>query len=293
MTALVVTNKALTSLSCGYDLRVWHLCRHLAEREDLVLVCIPLQAELARAYADGSLDSGQLFREEVHVPDRHLRTPSTRRHLRWREDRFYRWGYPRFYREAVDTIRDVVGRHRVERFLVFGSDLAEFMVPFRKGKVLFDVCDSVVLATARQSGYGSGAGLRERLQQRITLARWRRTERRLPHWFSEVTAISDADSATVRALAGKGHNVTTVPNGLDPRLERPAAYNTPSRRGVVFWKPLLPPESGGDALLLRSSLPSPSFRPRHRVLRDWQESRAVAGQAGQLRRFGSGAQVRA
>jgi glycosyltransferase involved in cell wall biosynthesis len=235
VTSLVVINQPLTRISSGYHLRVWHLCRVLADHEDLVAVCVPLQVETGREYADVPLDSRQLFVEEVFIAEGALGRPSPRRHLRWRQDQFSRWAYPAFYREVVATIHACCLRHRIERIVAFGLDLAGFIWPFRGRKVLFDVCDSVVLTRSRELAHRQTAKVPERLKRGLTLERWKRTEGRLPHWFSQVSTVNDADSEVVRRLSGQAPNITTVPNGIDPRLEHFAVPEGPRRRGVVFW----------------------------------------------------------
>ena len=144
-------------------------------------------------------------------------------------------GYPEFYRGVVRAIEKACLQYSIQRLIVFGSNLAEFALPFRDKKILFDVCDSVVLTHARSMRHHCNGWSAEYVRRWVALQRWKQTERHLPHWFSHVTTISDADSRTIVDLAGHQGKVSTVPNGVTLTGLADTECNRPARRGVAFW----------------------------------------------------------
>jgi glycosyltransferase involved in cell wall biosynthesis len=235
MTTLVIVNKPITTLSDGHDLRVWHLCRALAEFETLISVCVSL-GENGNAQANEKpLRTDDIFLDEIIATNRSPELPSWRRHLRWSEVNLYRMGYPEFYREIVSTIEKACLQYSIQRLIVFGSHLAEFSLPFREKKILFDVCDSVVLTHERAMRYHCKGWSAENVRRWVALQRWKQTERQLPHWFSHVTTISNADSEAIIELAGHRGKVSTVPNGVTLSAPADTSCRRLARRGVAFW----------------------------------------------------------
>lgn len=235
MTTLVVVHRPISTLSDGHDLRVWHLCRALSAFETLVCFCIPLVAGDGLRAEPRTLPIHEIFADEVIPTTADLGHPSWRRHLRWSEVYLYRLGYPRYYRNVVRAMQETCIEHSVTRLVVFGSGLAEFVLPFRDKKILFDVCDSAVLTHERATRYQCKRWSIEFARKWLALLRWKQTEKCLPNWFSHVTTISDADRRAITNLAGQDKNVTTVPNGV--ALDRSAMVEraAPKRRGVAFW----------------------------------------------------------
>lgn len=235
MTTLVLVNKPISTLSDGYDLRVWNLCRALAELEPLISICVSMDGMVNTQTTEVTLRSSELFVDEVTVAIGRSARPSWRRHVRWREDMFFRLAYPDIYREVVLAMRNACLHYSIERLVVFGSNLAEFTLPFRGKKILFDVCDSVVLTQERAMRYRAMEGAFENVKGWIALQRWKQTERRLPRWFSHVTTISDADSRAIAGLAGHKGRVTTIPNGVALDRLVIGERSQSAKRGVAFW----------------------------------------------------------
>ena len=76
MTTLVLVNKPISTLSDGHDLRVWHLCRVLAEFETLISVCVPL-GENGNAQAnEKTLRADDIFLDEIIATNRGPEFPS-------------------------------------------------------------------------------------------------------------------------------------------------------------------------------------------------------------------------
>lgn len=233
MTILVIAMQRFANPEDGYQLRAWHLSRQLAKLDSLVLV------PTACSEKDGDkagLDSRDLFDEVVEplfLPDAR---PSIIRHLRWSAADFYSLSYPRFHRQATDLISSTLKQHAATRIVVFGWELAGFAMPFRSAKVLIDVCDSGALYIEREAALRTSMTLVEKLRWGMMCWRQHNAERRLPHWFTHVTAASDMDTQAIRRVSGGCNNVTTIPNGVSPSLEKPlAGRNGAWKRGVVFW----------------------------------------------------------
>ncbi len=233
MTTLAITNKSLANLADPYDRRVWFLSRELAKLDSLVLVPIACSE---RDRGTVSLDPRDLFDEVVEPLVLSDERPSIIRHLRWRDASYYSLGYPRYHRAAVDLISATLKRHSASRIVAFCADLAGFLMPFRSGKVLMDGMDSTALYLERENAARSGMTLAEKAQSALARWRWTNNEASLPHWFTHVIMISDMDTQAVRRVSGGCSNVTTVPMGIPPFLERPLAPRNGLRKpGVVFW----------------------------------------------------------
>lgn len=233
MTTLVITKQRLAHLADGYDLRAWHLSRELAKLDSVVLVPIACNE---RDRGKVSLDPRDVFEEVVEplvLPDTR---PSIMRHLRWHAADYYSWGYPGYYRQAVDLISTALKRHSASRIMAIGTALAGFLLPFRSSKVLFDVIDSGAVYIEREAAFYPRMTAKEKLGWRMMCWRYMNTEKRLPHWFTHVTAVSDLDTRGIRRVSGGCNNVTTIPNGVPLSLEQPrAGRNGPRKRGIVFW----------------------------------------------------------
>jgi glycosyltransferase involved in cell wall biosynthesis len=233
MTTLVITKQRLAHLADGYDLRAWHLSRELAKLDSLVLLPIACNE---RDRGKVSLDPRDVFEEVVGplaLPDAR---PSIIRHLRWHAADYYSWGYPGYYRQAVDLISTTLKRHSASRIMAIGTALAGFLFPFRSAKVLFDVIDSGAVYIEREAAFYPRMAAKEKLGWRMMCWRYMNTERRLPHWFTHVTTVSDLDTQGIRRVSGGCNNVTTIPNGVPLSLEQPrAGRNGPKKRGIVFW----------------------------------------------------------
>jgi glycosyltransferase involved in cell wall biosynthesis len=233
MTTLVITKQRLAHLADGYDLRAWHLSRELAKLDSLVLVPIACNE---RDRGKVSLDPRDVFEEVVEplvLPDAR---PSIMRHLRWHAADYYCWGHPGYYRQAVDLISTTLKRHSASRIMAIGTALAGFLLPFRSAKVLFDVIDSGAVYIEREAAFYPRMTATEKLGWRMMCWRYMNTEKRLPHWFTHVTAVSDLDTQGIRRVSGGCNNVTTIPNGVPLSLEPPrAGGNGPRKRGIVFW----------------------------------------------------------
>jgi len=233
MTILVITNRALSNFSNGYDLRVWYLCQALSQREKLVQLVL-LQDCQQTSNAD--MQPTTLFSEIHALPAIDKVRSSPFRHLRMSEADFFKLGYPEFYKTAVREIETQCKKHGIEKIVVFGSNLAEFVRDFSGSKkILFEVCDSVVLTAERQFNASNEPGIVGRLKRQLLLWRWKRLEGKLPHWFDRVATINKADSATVATLAGGQHQVAIIPNGVDPSLEGAYQEGKALRKGVAFW----------------------------------------------------------
>jgi glycosyltransferase involved in cell wall biosynthesis len=236
MQFIVATNKPLTSLSSGYDLRVWHLCKALALRgHGLHQVIVPLALDEARRFSDGSIRPEQLF-QSISVVDVGLQgAASVRRHLRWNEGDYLRLAQPALFRAAVLAVRVSAKQHGTNKVIAFGSNLAGVIAALPSMSVLFDVCDSVVLTKRREAMLLPPTGIRTRIQRGVDLWRWSRSEGSLPAHAKVVTTISSADTDEILRLAPGAPHVLTVPNGVAPDLEGWQPRQVEHKASVAFW----------------------------------------------------------
>lgn len=237
MRILVVTDKHLASLSDGYDLRVWHLCRELAKRHEMYLLTIPLNHQ---KFNDGPIGLGDVFKKIKDMPNCPTHRPSLKRHFRRNDSNYYSLSYPHHFSMVTKAIADICEENSINHMMVFNLDLAGFVKPFSGSKkILFDLCDSEVLTLTRQIQFLPlwPLQLKTRLKAHLMRARFAKAEASLPHWFSHVTTINGADTDTVRRLSGRSANISTIPNGVSPDLAEifDASDHVAKRRGVAFW----------------------------------------------------------
>ena len=239
MRILVLTDKQLASLSHGYNLRVWHLCRELAKRHELHLLTVPLtHLDLPNRFSDGPIGLDVVFKKINVMPNLPLHKRSLKRHVRRNESDYYSLSYPRYFSMVTKAIADICEQSSIDHLMVFNLGLAGFVRPFSSSKkILFDLCDSEVLTLTRQMQLSPLWPLRTRLAEHLMRARLAKAEACLPHWFSHVTTINDADADMVCRLSGRSTNISTIPNGVSPDLAETfdANHHVAKRRGVAFW----------------------------------------------------------
>jgi glycosyltransferase involved in cell wall biosynthesis len=230
MKTLFLTSRPITAMRSGYDLRVAHLlCESPGERH---LTAIRLQADYP---GPDTIDLADACRSIHVLPGPEPSRRGWRRHLRLDEDDYLRLTYRPFFERTLQALRRIVADEGITHVAAFGSGVAEFARGLDGCFVLFDVCDSVALTKRRALGNAAGATAAARLKARLELARWRRTEGRLPGRFDVVTTINQADTDEIRALHRRpADNVHTIPNGIEQSLVRPLARG-PLRRGAAFW----------------------------------------------------------
>jgi glycosyltransferase involved in cell wall biosynthesis len=235
MRILVVTDKPLTSLSSGHNLRVWHLCRELAKRHEMHLLTINLGSP---DFRDGPIVLSDVFKQINDTPNLPAHRPSLKRHLRRNESNYYSLSYPRHFSIATKAIADICEQNSISHMIVFNLDLAGFVRPFSSSKkILFDVGDSLVLTLTREMQFLPVWPVQKYLKAHLALARIAKAEACLPHWFTHVTTINGADTDTVARLSGRNANISTIPNGVSPELAETfdARDHSTKRRGVAFW----------------------------------------------------------
>ncbi|MHC5059388.1 MAG: hypothetical protein ACYTKD_32450 [Planctomycetota bacterium] len=239
MTTLIVTNRILTSLASGYDLRVWHLSRLLAECEKLVLLSIEIPGKVYFDKNSIDWDRG-VFEDILTLKHDGLEKASIFRHIRFQQSDYMPLAYPRYFKKAVGMINDALRFYNTNKIVVFGPNLCSFIRPFRDCKVLYDVCDSRVLTIERElNSCPTNITGFQKIQTFVDLLRWKRTEGRFPHWYSHVTTVNKADSDTIMRLSGGMQNISTVPNGVHPSLENRLSDKVELRRKGKGWNGVL------------------------------------------------------
>ncbi|MEY9705672.1 glycosyltransferase involved in cell wall biosynthesis [Bradyrhizobium diazoefficiens] len=235
MRILVVTDKRIANLSDGYDLRVWHLCRELAKRHEMHLLTIPIS--LPR-FDDGPIGLSDVFKKISEMPRVPAHRPSLKRHFRRNDSNYYSLSYPRYFQMVTKTIAEICEQNNISHMLVFNIDVAGFVKPFSGSKkILFDLCDSEVLTLTRQIQHLPLWPLQRYLKAHLMRARFAKAESCLPRWFNHVTTVNGADTDTVCKLSARSTNISTIPNGVSPRLAETFDANdrVAKRRGVAFW----------------------------------------------------------
>ncbi len=234
MTTLVVTNRPLITKSNGYDLRVWHLCRALAQHEELVLLALAQPQRDLSKHVD--IRPNEIFTDIWMTASVDRFKPSFKRHFRVSEECYFSWGYPAFQQSVIQQIEDICKKRDIGQIIAFGSDLAGLVRLFGgKKKILLDVCDSVALTLEREMIGETRSGPLARLQKKLMHARWKALEGKIPVWCDQVVTINRMDTETIRKLSGGKTNLSTVPNGVDPALEHSYQEGPCKRKGVAFW----------------------------------------------------------
>ncbi len=232
MKTLFLTSRPITALAWGYDLRVAHLLRESPGERHLAAIRL-----LPDYPGPDTIDLADACRSIHVLPGPEPSQPGWRRHLRLDEDDYLRLAHRPFFERTLQALRRIVADEGITHVAAFGgsSGVVEFARSLDGCFVLFDVCDSVALTKRRALDHATGATEAARLKARLDLARWRRTEGRLPGWFDVVTTINQADTDEIRALHRRpADNVHTIPNGIAQSLVRPLARG-PLRRGAAFW----------------------------------------------------------
>lgn len=235
MTTVVLTTRPVQQWSHGYDLRVANLCRQLAVAQHLVIV--PLE-DTGPEPAGKRIEADRIFESITNLGRAGLHEPRALRHLRLSEEHFVRQAHPEYFARAVTAIRKACRSTGADRMVVFGTGLTGIARAVGMRGVLFDVCDSFSLTLQRKLAFeGTSPGWVGRCNVVLALRRWRRCEGVLPHAFTQVTTINEADSEEIRVCAGGlARNVHTVPNGVsDTFLESARVPATQQRHGVAFW----------------------------------------------------------
>jgi glycosyltransferase involved in cell wall biosynthesis len=231
MKTLFLTSRPITALRSGYDLRVAHLLRESPGERHLAAIWV----QQPKNQGPATIDLADVCRSMQVLPGPVPSQPDWRRHLRLDEDDYLRLAYRPFFERTLQELRRIVAEEGITHVAAFGSGVAEFARKLDGCFVLFDVCDSVALTQRRALDDASGVNAAARLKARLDLARWRRTEGRLPAWFDVVTTSNQADTDEIRALYGRrAENVHTIPNGVAQSMMRPLARG-PLRRGTAFW----------------------------------------------------------
>jgi glycosyltransferase involved in cell wall biosynthesis len=232
MATLVVTSRPITSLSHGYDLRVYSLCKTLDE--EMHLVAVPLGDHGAFEH---NIDASSVFESVRVLEPLERKSPRWRRLLRLSEADFLRLAYPDWFSRVSAQLRHVAGATGCRRAIVFGSELAGLATQLGMNAVLYDVCDSIALTYRRELAARAGRlGWRRHAAERLRVWRWQRAEAAIVRGSSRVTAINEADARELRRLSrAEPSRVQVVPNGVGEMFLREHDATAATRRGVAFW----------------------------------------------------------
>ncbi len=246
MSTLVLTTRAPTDPTSGYDLRVLALADGLSDPVHLHIVSL----DRSNAKVDPTV-LGRFSEVSISPPPPDTRA-SLRRHLRFDDNEYLRRAYPEWFSSVVEVVRARCAGAAVSRMIVFGPALAGLARDIGVSRTLLDVCDSPALTLSRELGACARLSA-YRMRRSLSLLRLRRSESVLPDLFSAVTTISPADTAEiVRLHRDAPSNVYTVPNGVDERYLAPLG-DPSSLPGVAFWGNLaFPPNREALRCFVRS-----------------------------------------
>lgn len=261
MATLVVTSRPITSLAHGYDLRVYSLCKTLAD--EMHLVAVPLGDHGA---FEETVDASSVFDSVRVLEPLERRTPRWRRLLRTSEADFLRLAYPAWFERVSVQLRQVAQATGCRRAIVFGSELAGLLEQLGMSAILYDVCDSFALSCRRELAVRGGhLGWRRRAAERLRVWRWQRAEAAIVRASSRVTAINEADACELRRLSkASPSRVHVIPNGIGEGFLRPHSAAAEVRRGVAFWGNLAFAPNRDAVSFFINSIYVPILR-RHRI----------------------------
>jgi glycosyltransferase involved in cell wall biosynthesis len=232
MATLVVTSRPITSLAHGYDLRVYSLCRALAD--EMHLVAVPLGDHGA---FEQTVDAHSVFDSVCVLEPFNGEAPSWRRLLRTSEADFLRLAYPAWFERTMAQLRQIALATGCRRAIFFGPELAGVAERLEMDAILYDVCDSFALRCRRELAvHRSQLGWRRRAVERLRVWRWQRAEAAIVRGSARVTAINEADACELRRLSKAAPSrVQVIPNGIGESFLRPREAAGQPRRGVAFW----------------------------------------------------------
>jgi glycosyltransferase involved in cell wall biosynthesis len=230
VTVMVLTSRLIESRYSGYDVRVANLCAYTPG--SLHLVVAPL---LPIDHGDPTMTTAGLFDSVTVLPPLATSRPRARRHLRLSDTNFLRLAHPRQFAATVHALGEIVRDSDIDRIVVFGGDLAEYVEALGHPNVVIDICDSVSLTTERELDHSCGRPAAwRRWSAAPRLHRVRAAERHLTRGPHTVVTISAQDTRALEHLAGRARRIDTVPNGVDPDFLEPLGVASRTR-GVVFW----------------------------------------------------------
>ena len=213
-TLVVVTDRVITDLASGYDLRVHHLCAELRAYYRVVNVVVDLYGgathdrPLIPPLAVERIQLGRRVRALFRVNERdYLRLTNTAA-----------------FRSASETIGRTFRAEGAVAVMVFNAHVAAVVPPELRTCTVVDICDSVSLILKRRTERSP------RTVVRSLVARYRWT--RFEHWITATFAATVAVSAVDATAASAGdRSVRVVPNGVAARGTR----STGQERSVAFW----------------------------------------------------------
>ncbi|MCB0324892.1 MAG: glycosyltransferase, partial [Bdellovibrionales bacterium] len=149
MKILVLAAEFPATTSMPGSPRLFNLCRELARRHQLTLLCRSSKAEQETAFREDTATHG-VFHEIQTIPPPPKLHPGS---VSWTRRQLHRFSLvpsfvtqfrsPRYWRSTVSTVREAIDRHAPDLVYCDGLDMAQYL-PWRSDiPTVVDYCDSL------------------------------------------------------------------------------------------------------------------------------------------------------
>lgn len=227
---LVICPTLPTNLADGLHLRVYHLCRELAESNECFYVGpVPAETQQVDFSTFGFSDS------RVLAP-RPKSGRSWRRHFRLSNEHFLETSSPVYFAEARAIVREAVATWNADVVICFSPALSEVGLQAGIPKIL-DFVDSRTLTAERANKNrkqvrGFAGKIASALNSRRDAAR----ERFLVRNYDLTTTISEPDRRALSRVSGIGNeNIVVLPNGVSEAALAAGGEEHGHDRSIIFW----------------------------------------------------------
>ncbi len=227
---LILSRFYPADIDSGEYIRVGNLCKQLGRHHECYLVYLGTSDE------SGTYDREIGIEKSIAIPDIPDDGRSFFRHFRFGDSRFLRRSVPNYLNAAQNTVSQLCLEWKIDIIVCLAPNISEFVDAINLPKVL-DFCDCVTLAIKRMlSNRQSSFSIRERVNLKLRLIRYKDKERALLKQFDHTTTISDPDRHSLLQGAGvPSCKVSVIANGVAHRALMVPYTKTGQIRSVVFW----------------------------------------------------------
>ncbi len=227
---LILCGSYPADLSSGAHLRFQNLCKQIAARNEVYLVCL-------EDIPDGIDPRSHIGVRDVAVLPTIPRTgKSALRHFRLTNKQFLKLSLPQYLAESQDSLAQLAEQWKTDVLVCLVAPAAEMLLPIALPKLL-DFCDSRTLTLRRILDNPSNKlSIAKRLRVGLGHFRERDRERALVRQFDRTITISGADRDCLLEISGVAPDrVCVIPNGVSSDALNRAAAGDDRKRSVVFW----------------------------------------------------------
>ncbi|GAB6059664.1 hypothetical protein JCM31598_27810 [Desulfonatronum parangueonense] len=232
-------------------MRVFNLCRFLAERHVLLTAFFPENdTEMKHCQP---MDT-KVFKKCIPLPDITGKA-SWKRFLHPLEGHLVKRYNPDSHDHVRETLAAVIHEGKVDALFIASTKMAQFIPEMHLDRipVVLDICDSRTLTLEREYAHLSSIGPGEWIRNRLYLARARYDERNVTEKFDAVTTVSPVDLTRLKDLNRQHGKLHLVPNGVELPSIPPQRE---MERAVIFWGALdFPPNTTAMRFFLNEVWP--------------------------------------